>query len=70
MVDPDHQGYGLGQKLTQYGINSIISKGKSNISLLYISGNERAENLYEKLGFKPIRDTHVFRKYLSYDDLT
>jgi len=45
MVEPDHQGYGLGQKLTQYGINSILSKGMDQISLSYINGNERAENL-------------------------
>jgi len=68
MVDPNHQGQGLGQKLTQYGINCIVSKGNHKISLSYINGNERAKNLYEKIGFKLSRDTHVFQKYFSYED--
>lgn len=65
MVAPSYQGKGYGKKITQFGINKALSKGETLISLFYMEGNEKAENLYKSLGFEVVQNTHVYRKFMN-----
>ncbi|WLD92539.1 GNAT family N-acetyltransferase [Alkalihalobacillus sp. AL-G] len=64
MVAPSYQGKGYGKKALQYGMNKILSRGNDVIRICYMEGNESAENLYYSLGFKPLQNTHVYRRFV------
>lgn len=64
MVSPSYQGKGYGKKALQFGINKLISQGYDTIRICYMEGNTPAEKLYTSLGFKPLQNTHVYRKFL------
>lgn len=49
---PVLQGKGLGTALIRYCINYALSEGKSHLSLDVETHNQRALNLYTKLGFR------------------
>jgi ribosomal protein S18 acetylase RimI-like enzyme len=54
-TDPDHQGRGLGARLTLAVAAGIVRRGE--LPFLHAAAdNERALRLYERLGFEPSRD--------------
>lgn len=50
MIDPKHQGKGIGKKLTQHRINHL--KNKSNIQWITVRTSQLAYHFYEKMGFE------------------
>lgn len=64
MVSPNYQGKGYGKKALQFGMNEMISQGYDEIRICYMEGNTYAEKLYYSLGFKPLQNTHVYRKLI------
>jgi ribosomal protein S18 acetylase RimI-like enzyme len=60
-TDPEHQGRGLGARLTLALAAGILKRG--DLPFLHASAdNERAIRLYERLGFAPSRDV-IFASY-------
>lgn len=60
-TDPDHQGRGLGARLTLAVAACILERGE--LPFLHAAAdNERAIRLYERLGFEPSHDV-VFASY-------
>lgn len=52
-IDEKYQGRGFGLEATKKILEMIKSDGKYNkVVLCYIEGNEAAQRLYEKVGFK------------------
>ena len=64
MVSKAAQGNGYGKKALQFAINKMLSLGFKEIRICYMEGNESAENLYLSLGFKPLHNTHVYRRII------
>ncbi|MFD1738649.1 GNAT family N-acetyltransferase [Bacillus salitolerans] len=64
MVSKIAQGKGYGKKALQFAINMLLSQGYKEIRICYMEGNDSAENLYLSLGFKPLHNTHVYRKII------
>lgn len=60
-IIPSKRKLGLGQKLLQYVMNDIIknNKNKKYFSLNCLSKNEKAQNLYKKLGFTEFTTTLI-----------
>ena len=50
-VDQDHQGQGLGLKLTRFAIDRLVRVGARRIGLSTQASNVPARGMYEKLGF-------------------
>lgn len=63
MVARSYQGNGYGRKALQFGMNKLLEGGYEDIRLCYIEGNESAERLYNSVGFKPLHNTQVYRKF-------
>ncbi|EJQ41872.1 hypothetical protein IEE_04362 [Bacillus cereus BAG5X1-1] len=63
MVARSHQGNGYGRKALQFGMNKLLEDGYEDIRICYIEGNESAERLYNSVGFKPLHNTQVYRKF-------
>lgn len=57
-VHPDAQGMGIGKKLTDYILKTLTSHGAQRIFLEVHAENQKAINLYHKMGF-------IDRKYLT-----
>jgi RimJ/RimL family protein N-acetyltransferase len=51
-VHDDYQNQGLGTILTQYMIDIARSLGLKKVDLMVVAHNERAINVYKKLGYK------------------
>ena len=64
MVVPSYQGNGYGRKALQFGMNEMLEEGYEEIRICFLEGNESAERLYTSLGFKPLHNTQVYRKFL------
>ncbi|AFK22021.1 ribosomal protein S18-alanine N-acetyltransferase [Pyrococcus sp. ST04] len=54
-VHPDYRGNGIGKALMVAVINKLFKKGARWIGLEVRVSNERAINLYKKLGFKIVK---------------
>jgi ribosomal-protein-alanine N-acetyltransferase len=52
-VRHDRRGLGLGEKLLQHQIAAAIECGMKRMTLEVRVSNERAQRLYERLGFEP-----------------
>ncbi|MFB4166853.1 GNAT family N-acetyltransferase [Virgibacillus sp. JSM 102003] len=65
MVAPSYQGKGYGRKSLQFGMNKMLGEGCEEIYICFVEGNEGAERLYTSLGFKPLHNTQVYRKFLK-----
>ena len=52
---PGYQGRGLGRRLMEASMQALRVRQYKSVSLTVTSGNERAVNLYEKLGFATIK---------------
>jgi len=50
MIDPKHQGKGIGEKLTKHRINHL--KKKTNIDIVIVRTTQLAYKFYEKMGFE------------------
>jgi ribosomal protein S18 acetylase RimI-like enzyme len=50
MIDPRHQGKGIGKKLTQHRMNHL--NHKSNIERITVRTSQLAYQFYEKMGFE------------------
>lgn len=53
-VKEEYKGRGIGKALLQRAIDYAISLGRKKVTLWVGEGNERAINLYLKMGFKPL----------------
>ena len=51
-VDPDHEGQGIGYALVEALIAEARARGGRRMTLRVFSPNERAQRLYERLGFE------------------
>lgn len=65
MVSPAYQGKGFGKKALQFGMNKMLSQGYKEIRICYMENNTPAEDLYYSLGFKPLQNTHVYRRFFN-----
>lgn len=63
MVNPQHQGQGIGSELMQFAETWARAKGYGSIRLDAFSGNPRALNLYHRLGYTDVGGVS-FRKGL------
>src|ERR1700720_359808 len=52
---PGYQGRGLGRRLMEASLQALHMRGFTTVSLTVTSGNERAVQLYEKLGFNTVK---------------
>jgi ribosomal protein S18 acetylase RimI-like enzyme len=52
---PGYQGRGLGRRLMEASLRALRVRRFSAVSLTVTSGNERAVQLYEKLGFQTVK---------------
>lgn len=52
MIEPKHQGKGIGQKAVKLAIKEMRDLGAKEIVTSYHPANIRAKHIYEKLGFK------------------
>lgn len=54
-IDQRYQGRGLGGQAARLALDEMRRDGRySKVVLCYITGNESARTLYEKLGFRPV----------------
>ena len=51
-VSPDKQGYGIGTRLLEAGIQAGIALGHRHIGLLVNPDNPKAKKFYERMGFR------------------
>jgi ribosomal protein S18 acetylase RimI-like enzyme len=51
-VDPEFEGRGVGRALTEALVDEARARGGRRITLRVFSSNERAQRLYERLGFE------------------
>lgn len=58
-VDLQYRGYGLGRKLTEHTIQLARDLGAESVDLTSHASRQAANQLYQKLGFKP-RETNVY----------
>lgn len=58
MTHPDFKNQGLGTYLLKKSINALLEEGYRELYLVVTDGNKPALHLYEKLGFKRIKETH------------
>ncbi|RIW30410.1 GNAT family N-acetyltransferase [Bacillus salacetis] len=65
MVSPEYQGKGYGRKALQFAMNKMLEEGYEEIRICYVEGNEGAEKLYTSMGFQPLHNTQVYRKFLK-----
>jgi len=65
-VSSKAQGKGIGKQLLQYAIDKVVVKQKKVLGLLVDKDNPDAKRLYEKIGFKVIKDTHIFGKDMEH----
>ncbi len=61
-VHPDGQGLGLGKTLTLIGLNSLRSRGLSEVMLYVESDNAAALALYERLGFRHVSTDAMYER--------
>ena len=55
LIDKRYQGRGLGGQAARLALDEMRADGRyPKVVLCYITGNEAARSLYEKLGFRPI----------------
>ena len=55
-VDKKYQGQGLGQKLIEYCIENLTSRGYTEFTIGVEDDNEIAKHIYFKLGFNEVID--------------
>ena len=53
MTRPESKNQGMATFLLKSSINALLTFGHKDLILVVTAGNEPAEHIYEKLGFKP-----------------
>ena len=53
MTRPESKNLGMSTFLLKSSINALLTFGQKELALVVTAGNEPAEHIYEKLGFKP-----------------
>jgi len=64
-VAPERQGQGLGRALMQAVLARLAGRGYRGVSLTVTAENERAVQLYYKLGFQVIKGFAAFARDLG-----
>jgi ribosomal protein S18 acetylase RimI-like enzyme len=52
VVDPDHRGRGIGQRLLDAALDFVKSRGSPQVVLFSAFGNEAAHRMFERAGFR------------------
>ena len=65
-VSSKAQGKGIGKQLLQYAIDEVVVKQKKVLGLLVDKDNPDAKRLYERMGFKVVKDIHIFGKVMEH----
>jgi mycothiol synthase len=60
-VHPDHQGQHLGVVAVTQGLDVLAHKGVSRAALFVDDSNTNARALYERMGFRAVRQDHLLR---------
>ena len=58
-VAPDRRGHGVGTALIEHAMGAMRERGAVAFELEVTPGNARARALYERLGFRPLRNTSL-----------
>ena len=53
MTRPESKNLGMATFLLKSSINALLTFGQKELVLVVTAGNEPAEHIYEKIGFKP-----------------
>ena len=61
-VHPNWQGQGLGNDLTRFGVDRLMSHGAGTVGLSTQLDNGRSQRLYEKIGFRR-SESNTYRIY-------
>lgn len=67
-IDPQVQGRGLGAVLLRYGLAYLRRTGCTAAELSVDGANERALRVYQRVGFRVIREQLVYRRDLTTGD--
>lgn len=60
-VDPSAQGTGLGAAVVVDGLRHLATERGAEIGMLYVDAtNTGAVHLYDRIGFRPVREDHAF----------
>lgn len=60
-VDPGARGIGLGPAVVTEGLDHLARRCGASIGMLYVDAdNTAAVGLYDRLGFRPVREDHAF----------
>lgn len=57
MVHPTEQGKGMATLLLKKSINALQARGDDDFVLFVTAGNENAQHIYHKLGFKAVEES-------------
>jgi ribosomal protein S18 acetylase RimI-like enzyme len=78
-VAANWQGKGYGRKLTKFAVNKILDSGYSSVVLHTLPGNQKAERLFLRLGFREVQglsakeemnSAHFDRLYAAHEKST
>ena len=65
-VDPSAQGIGLGPAIVTEGLHHLATVCGAEIGMLYVDAdNTAAVRLYERLGFRPVREDHAYEDAIA-----
>ena len=62
-VDEQYRGKGYAQKLVNYAMKDLYARGAQKVELVTRTDNYRAQNLYQKIGFKEVGRDDTFVEY-------
>ena len=65
-VHPSMQGKGYGEKMLQFAIDKFNRIESKTVGLLVDNDNPNAKRLYERLGFKTIKEVEIFGKKMEH----
>lgn len=65
-ISPATRGRGLGKLLLQFAIDHFVKKQHKTLGLLVDADNPNAKKLYERMGFKVIKERNIFGKKMEH----
>ncbi len=65
-VSPLVQGKGIGKQLLQFAIDEYVEKQNKVIGLLVDNDNPNAKRLYERMGFRVVKEKKIFGKIMEH----
>jgi len=60
LVDPKFRGKRYAEQMVRYAVDDMIKRGAKKITLITRPSNQRARQLYKRLGFKEVRQDDTF----------